>query len=43
MVVLDDYIVNISLPTIAHYFDVSTSSVAHVTLAYLIILTGTLR
>ncbi|MBM4452069.1 MAG: MFS transporter [Chloroflexi bacterium] len=42
MVVLDDYIVNISLPTIAHYFNVSTGSVVYVTLAYLLVLSSTL-
>ncbi len=42
MVVLDEYIVNISLPSIAHHFNVSTSIVAHVTLAYLLIITCTL-
>ena len=42
MVVLDDYIVNISLPTIAHYFNVSTGTVVYVTIAYLLFMTATL-
>jgi len=39
---LDDYIVNISLPTISHDFNASTSEVAQVTLSYLLFLTGSL-
>ena len=42
IVVLDAYIVNISLPAIAHYFNVSTSDVVHVIVAYLLIITSTL-
>lgn len=42
MVSLDIYIVNISLPTIAHHFDVSTSNVAYVVLAYLLVISSTL-
>ena len=42
MAALDTYIVNVALPTIAHYFNVGTSDVALVTLAYLLIITSTL-
>lgn len=42
IVSLDIYIVSISLPTIAHHFDVGTSDVAHVMLAYLLVLSSTL-
>lgn len=42
MAALDTYIVNVALPTIAHYFDVGTSDVALVTLSYLLIITSTL-
>jgi EmrB/QacA subfamily drug resistance transporter len=39
---LDDYIVNISLPTISHYFNASTGEVSWVVLAYLLVTTSTL-
>lgn len=39
---LDDYIVNVSLPTISRYFNASTSEAAQITLAYLLCLTGSL-
>lgn len=39
---LDNYIVNISLPSISHSLNVSTSQVAYVTLIYLLVLTSTL-
>ncbi len=42
MAALDTYIVNVALPTIAHYFNVGTSDAALVTLAYLLIITSTL-
>lgn len=42
MAALDTYIVNVALPTIAHYFNVGTSDVALVTLSYLLIITSTL-
>jgi EmrB/QacA subfamily drug resistance transporter len=42
IVSLDIYIVSISLPTIAHHFDVGTSDVACVMLGYLLVLASTL-
>lgn len=42
IVVLDAYIVNVSLPAIARYFNVGTSDVVHVIVAYLLIITSTL-
>ena len=42
IVALDTYIVNVSLPAIAHYFNVGTSDVVHVMVAYLLIITSTL-
>ena len=42
MVCLDSYIVNISLPTISHYFNVSTSLASRIIQVYLLILTSTL-
>ncbi len=39
---LDSYIVNISLPTISKYFNVSTSLVSRVLLVYLVTQTSTL-
>ena len=39
---LDDYIVSISLPTMAKHFDVSTSIISRVVLVYFLILTSTL-
>ena len=42
IVALDTYIVNVSLPTIAHYFNVGTSHVVNVMVAYLLIITSTL-
>ncbi len=42
MAALDTYIVNVALPTIAHYFNVDTSDVALVTICYLLIITSTL-
>ena len=42
MAAVDTYIVNVALPTIAHYFNVGTSDAALVTLAYLLIITSTL-
>lgn len=42
MCTLDSYIVNISLPTIAHYFNVSITDVANVTLVYFLVITSTL-
>jgi EmrB/QacA subfamily drug resistance transporter len=42
MAALDTYIVNVALPTIAHYFNVGTSEAALVTLAYLLVITSTL-
>ncbi|MDD5313046.1 MAG: MFS transporter [Dehalococcoidia bacterium] len=42
MAAVDTYIVNVALPTIAHYFNVGTSDVALVTLAYLLVITSTL-
>jgi EmrB/QacA subfamily drug resistance transporter len=42
MAALDTYIVNVALPTIAHYFNVGTTDAALVTLAYLLIITSTL-
>jgi EmrB/QacA subfamily drug resistance transporter len=42
MVCLDSYIVNISLPTIAHYFDANMGTVSRVVQAYLLVLTSTL-
>ena len=41
MVSLDSYIVNVSLPSVATYFDVSMSKVTLVVLAYMISLTST--
>ncbi len=40
MVRLDGYIVNISLPTIARYFQVGTSEVSWIVLIYLLVMTG---
>jgi len=40
MVSLDSYIVNVSLPSIATYFNVSMSGVTRVILSYLVALTG---
>lgn len=42
MVLLDGNIVNISLPVIASYFNVSTSQVVQITLVYLLMLTSSL-
>jgi MFS family permease len=42
IVVLDAYIVNVSLPAIARYFNVGTSDVVHVIVAYLLIITSSL-
>lgn len=42
LALLDNYIVNISLPAISRYFNVSTSEVAYVTLIYLLVLTSSL-
>jgi len=42
MTQLDTYIVNISLPTIAVYFNVNTGDVSYVVLVYLLFLTSTL-
>lgn len=42
LVVLDTYIVNVSLPSIAHFFNVSTSDVVRVVVAYLLIITSSL-
>jgi len=41
MVRLDSYIVVISLPTLARYFQVGTSEVSWVILSYLLVMTGT--
>jgi EmrB/QacA subfamily drug resistance transporter len=41
MVNLDTYIVNVSLPTISHYFNVSMSTVSLVVISYLLALTST--
>jgi EmrB/QacA subfamily drug resistance transporter len=38
---LDIYIVSISLPAIAHHFNVGTSDAVHVLLAYLLVMTST--
>jgi MFS family permease len=40
MVRLDGYIVNISLPTIARYFQVGTGEVSWIILVYLLVMTG---
>lgn len=40
MCLLDSYIVNISLPEIAHHFSVASSSIIHINLAYLLVLTS---
>lgn len=40
MVRLDGYIVNISLPTLARYFQVGTSEASWVVLSYLLVVTG---
>jgi len=42
MVLLDGNIVNISLPVIASYFNISTASVIQIALVYLLMLTSTL-
>jgi EmrB/QacA subfamily drug resistance transporter len=42
MCTLDSYIVNISLPTIAHSFNVSTGIVSRIVLVYLLVLTSTI-
>jgi len=42
MCVLDNFIVNISLPVIAHDFHVNTSAVARVVIVYLLVLTSTI-
>ncbi|MDQ7826089.1 MAG: DHA2 family efflux MFS transporter permease subunit [Candidatus Eremiobacteraeota bacterium] len=42
MCVLDSTIVNISLPVIAHSFNVSTSIVARIVIVYLLVLTSTI-
>jgi len=41
MVNLDTYIVNVSLPTISHYFDITMSKVSLVVISYLLALTST--
>lgn len=41
MVNLDTYIVNVSLPTISHYFDITMSKVSLVIISYLLALTST--
>lgn len=42
MCTIDAYIVNISLPTISHYFNVSITDVANVSLVYFLVITSTL-
>jgi EmrB/QacA subfamily drug resistance transporter len=42
MTKLDTYIVNITLPTIARYFNVGTSEASHTIIAYLVVGTSTL-
>ena len=42
MTKLDTYIVNISLPTIARYFNVGTSDASHTVIVYLVVGTSTL-
>ena len=42
IVALDTYIVNVSLPAIARYFNVGTSDVVNVMVAYLLVITSTL-
>ena len=42
MTKLDTYIVNITLPTIARYFNVGTSDASHTIIAYLVVGTSTL-
>jgi EmrB/QacA subfamily drug resistance transporter len=42
MAALDTYIVNVALPTIAHYFNAGTNDAALITLSYLLIITSTL-
>lgn len=42
MCVLDTYIVNISLPVIAHSFNVGTTIVARIVIVYLLVLTSTI-
>lgn len=42
MCVLDNFIVNISLPTIAHDFNIGTAAVARVVIVYLLVLTSTI-
>lgn len=42
MTKLDTYIVNITLPTIARYFNVGTSEASHTVIAYLVVGTSTL-
>jgi len=42
MVRLNNYTVNVSLPTIAEYFDVGTGQVSRIVMSYLLIITSTL-
>jgi EmrB/QacA subfamily drug resistance transporter len=42
MCVLDTFIVNISLPSIAHAFNIDTGAVSRVIVVYLLVLTGTI-
>jgi DHA2 family metal-tetracycline-proton antiporter-like MFS transporter len=42
IVALDTYIVNVSLPSIAHYFNLGTSNVVYVMVAYLLVIASTL-